>query len=145
MILSQAWVNCDFLAFLGGGVYSRGAFILKSEILGGVYSRRGVYSRKYGIYCQLLKPPLRHYVKTRLLKWRTTNWYKAEDSQQIWKRFWQRLNSHLNHPWSQNAETKDVNAAIICCYPTTMSSKKSITNSLWSRRCSVEVVTLSTW
>ena len=23
MILSQAWVNCDFLAFLGGGVYSR--------------------------------------------------------------------------------------------------------------------------
>ena len=49
-------------ALLGGGVYSKGAFIrggafiLKSEILGGgafirggVYLRRGVYSRKYGI------------------------------------------------------------------------------------------------
>ena len=33
LILSQAWVNCDFLAFLGGGVYSKGS----------VYSRGGVY------------------------------------------------------------------------------------------------------
>ena len=27
--LSQAWVNCDFLAFLGGGVYSRGSVYFK--------------------------------------------------------------------------------------------------------------------
>ena len=39
-------------------LFWEGAFILKSEILGGhsfeegVYSRRGVYSRKYGI-CNL--------------------------------------------------------------------------------------------
>ena len=33
LILSQAWVNCDFLAFLGGGVYSKG----------GVYMRGSVY------------------------------------------------------------------------------------------------------
>ena len=32
-------MNCDFLAFLGGGVYSKGAFILR----GGVYSRRSIY------------------------------------------------------------------------------------------------------
>ena len=29
LILSQAWVNCDFLAFLGGGVYSRGGVYFK--------------------------------------------------------------------------------------------------------------------
>ena len=61
LISSQAWVNCDFLAFLGGGVYSKGAFIRGGVyfkirdfwgafIQGGVYSRRGVYSRKYGIH-----------------------------------------------------------------------------------------------
>ena len=56
MILSQAWVNCDFLAFLGGGVYSRGSVYFKIRdfrgafIRGGVYWRRGVYSRKYGKY-----------------------------------------------------------------------------------------------
>ena len=61
LFLSSRTDNCDF-SFFGGGVYSKGgrlfegAFILKSEILGGrsfeggVYSRRGVYSRKYGIF-----------------------------------------------------------------------------------------------
>ena len=39
MIFSLFWEG----AFIRGG-----GFILKSEILGGVYSRRGVYSRKYG-------------------------------------------------------------------------------------------------
>ena len=51
---------CDFLAFLGGGVYSNGGVYSKGSVYfkirdfrgafirGGVYSRRGVYSRKYG-------------------------------------------------------------------------------------------------
>ena len=45
MIFSLFWEGAVIRrrAFIRGG-----AFILKSEILGGVYSRRGVYSRKYG-------------------------------------------------------------------------------------------------
>ena len=61
MILSQAWVNCDFLAFLGGGVYSKGGVYSRGSVYfknrnsrrgfnrGSDYSRRGVYSRKYDI------------------------------------------------------------------------------------------------
>ena len=45
MIFSLFWEG----AFIRRGAFIRGgAFILKSEISGGVYSRRGVYSRKYG-------------------------------------------------------------------------------------------------
>ena len=42
LILSQAWVNCDFLA-LGGGVY------FKIRDFRGAFIRGGVYSRKYGM------------------------------------------------------------------------------------------------
>ena len=46
MIFSLFWEG----AFIRRGAFIRGGvFILKSEILGGVYSRRGVYSRKYGM------------------------------------------------------------------------------------------------
>ena len=58
-------------SLFGRGRLFEGAFILKTEILGGrsfeggVYSRRGVYSRKYGMLLRLLiiigfwnRPPL---------------------------------------------------------------------------------------
>ena len=64
MIFSLFWEE----AFIRGGV-----FILKSEILGGrsfeggVYSRRGVYSRKYGIDGFLLVCQKFWFLKSELL------------------------------------------------------------------------------